>query len=104
MSKRWLAIVLAGALAVVAACGGSSGGAKDGSSGSGGGGALSVALMVPGALGDLGFFDSGEQGMKDAQSKLGAKTKTVEGGANNTAAWQSNLQALSTGRTTWWCR
>lgn len=58
-------------------------------------GKLSVALMVPGLLGDLGFFDSAESGIKDAEKTLGATTKTVEGGANQTQAWTTDLQGLS---------
>lgn len=51
--------------------------------------------MVAGALGDLGFFDSGKAGIDRAQKELGVTTKTVEGGVNATATWKSNLQNLS---------
>lgn len=74
----------------VTACGGGSGGGSSSS-----GSSLSVAYMVPGTLGDLGFFDSGEAGIKKAESQLGVKTKTVEGGTNATATWKSDLQNLS---------
>ena len=76
------------------ACGSGSSGSSGGSGGSGG---LSVAYMVPGTLGDLGFFDSGAAGIKKAASELGVTTKTVEGGTNATATWKSDLQSLSSG-------
>ncbi len=80
-----------------AATGSSTGSAASGSAPAAAplGKAPSIALMIPGTLGDLGFFDSGATGMKEAAAQLGATTKIVEGGANNTAAWKSNLQALS---------
>ncbi|MEO6885360.1 MAG: BMP family ABC transporter substrate-binding protein [Jatrophihabitantaceae bacterium] len=58
-------------------------------------GSFAVAYMVPGSLGDLGFFDSGEAGIKRAASDLGATTKTIEGGDNNTQAWVNDLQNLA---------
>jgi basic membrane protein A len=51
--------------------------------------------MVPGTLGDLGFFDSGQAGIKRAGTDLGADTKTIEGGDNNTQAWVNDLQNLA---------
>jgi basic membrane protein A len=48
-------------------------------------------------LGDNGFLDSGEAGMKRAQSELGAKTTTVQGGFNNGPAWVDGLTHLSNG-------
>jgi basic membrane protein A len=56
-----------------------------------------VAFMVSGTLGDLGFFDSAESGIKKAVTDLGITQKTVEGGANATATWLSDLQNLSNG-------
>jgi basic membrane protein A and related proteins len=97
-------VVAAAAVSVLAtACGSSSSGgsASPGTSGAPSSSAAaagpSVAYMVPGALGDLGFFDSGKAGIDKAASDLGAKTKIVEGGDNATAAWVSNLQGLSNG-------
>jgi len=55
-----------------------------------------VAFMVPGTLGDLGFFDSANAGLKKA-SALGATVKVVEGGVNATSTWLSDLQNLSNG-------
>jgi basic membrane protein A len=97
-SKRWTAVVTAiTAATLVAGCGSSSNKSSSGSTASSTAKSFSVALMLPGTLGDLGFFDSAANGMKKAESELGATTKTVEGGANNTSAWLSNLQALSRG-------
>jgi basic membrane protein A and related proteins len=56
---------------------------------------LSVAYVVAGTLGDLGFHDSANAGVKLAQQKLGATTKVIEGGVNASATWQSDLQALA---------
>ncbi len=77
----------------------SAGGTDAPTSGTGDGGSFGVAYMVPGSLGDLGFFDSGEAGIKRAASELGAETKTIEGGDNNTQAWVNDLQQLSKGGT-----
>jgi basic membrane protein A len=77
---------------------GASGGGSSSASGSGGSspsGTFGAAFMVPGSLGDLGFFDSAEAGMKRAKSDLGATTKTIEGGDNNTQAWVNDLQNLA---------
>ncbi len=77
---------------------GSSSGSASGSASSGGSapsGPFGVAYMVPGSLGDLGFFDSGEAGIRRAKSDLGADTKTIEGGDNNTQAWVNDLQNLA---------
>lgn len=74
------------------ACGGSGSQA-----GGAGGNQTSAVFMVPGTLGDLGFFDSAERGMKKAKSDLSVNVKTVEGGVNATATWKSDLQNLSNG-------
>jgi basic membrane protein A and related proteins len=58
--------------------------------------APTVAFMVPGTLGDLGFFDSANAGLKKA-SALGVTAKVVEGGVNATSTWLSDLQNLSNG-------
>lgn len=57
--------------------------------------APSVAFMVPGSLGDLGFFDSANAGLKKASGLGVSDYKVVESGANDTSAWLSNLQNLS---------
>ena len=75
--------------------GSSSGCGSASNSGSAPSGPFGVAYMVPGSLGDLGFFDSGEAGIKRAASDLGADTKTIEGGDNNTQAWVNDLQNLA---------
>jgi basic membrane protein A len=53
-----------------------------------------VAYMVPGDLGDLGFFDSGEKGITWAHQQLGATVKTVQG-TTDTSQWTPDLKALS---------
>ena len=58
---------------------------------------VSAAYLVPGVLGDNGFLDSAEAGMKRAQAELGVTTKTVEGGVNNAPAWVDGLTAFSGG-------
>lgn len=91
------------ALLALTACGGSGGAAADASGGAGGGqtgaGANpSIAHVVAGALGDQGFFDDAERGIKRL-AKAGSKTTTVQADANNPAQWKSNLESVSTG--TW---
>jgi basic membrane protein A len=92
-----------GATSGAATTGAATSGAATTAGGGGGGGsssgkAPSVVFMVPGTLGDLGFFDSAQSGMVKAQKDLGAKTKTVEGGNNATSTWLSDLQNLSNGK------
>lgn len=53
-----------------------------------------VAYMVPGNLGDLGFFDSGERGITWAHQRLGAVVKTVQG-TTDTSQWTPDLKAVS---------
>src|SRR6218665_236030 len=57
---------------------------------------LSIAYSVNGALGDQGFIDDAQYGIK----KLGAnghKTTTLQSDATNPAQWKANLESLSTG-------
>ncbi len=101
-SRRYLTgIAIATSVLVAAAgCGSSTktaSPASNGGSSSPSGTHLKVAYMVPGTLGDLGFFDSGERGIKKVASTLGDKTTTVEGGANATSTWVRDLQGLSNG-------
>ena len=96
------AVVVTAALAVAACSSTSSSSSATGSAASGNrpssassSNAPSVAFMIPGSLGDLGFFDSANAGLKKA-SALGVTTyKVVESGTNDTSAWLSNLQNLS---------
>jgi basic membrane protein A len=57
-------------------------------------GSFKVAYMVPGNLGDLGFFDSGERGITWAHQRLGAIVKTVQG-TTDTSQWTPDLKAVS---------
>lgn len=81
-------------LALAASACGTKSGSTAGSGNSNSSGTFKVAYMPPGNLGDLGFFDSGERGIVDAQKKLGAQVKTVQGGTDP-ANWKSDLQELS---------
>ena len=56
--------------------------------------AFKVAYMVPGNLGDLGFFDSGQKGITWAHQRLGAVVKTVQG-TTDTSQWTPDLKAVS---------
>lgn len=57
---------------------------------------LSAAFAVSGALGDQGFFDDAETGLKQLADE-GHKTTTLQADANNPAQWKANLESLSTG-------
>lgn len=96
--KRTLALVgLAAALSLAAAACGTKAGSSSASGNSGtshSSGTFKVAYMPPGNLGDLGFFDSGERGIVEAHTNLGAQVKTVQGGTDP-ATWKSDLQELS---------
>lgn len=52
--------------------------------------ALKVVCLLNGNLGDKSFFDSANQGMTMIKDQLGADTKVVEMGFDNTA-WESTL-------------
>lgn len=92
MTKSWklsLVVILA-ILLVLTGCGNSnstSGGKDNGKA------KFSAAFYVNGTLGDKGFFDSAEKGLKEAHDKLGIDIKTVEGGTNQ-ADWPSGLEQL----------
>jgi basic membrane protein A and related proteins len=89
---------------LVAGCSSSKSGSSPASSASAGSGSssaaakkISTAFLVPGTLGDKGYFDSANTGMKKAESDLGTKIKVIEGGYNATSTWTSDLAQLSTG-------
>ncbi|MGV3488170.1 MAG: BMP family lipoprotein [Tuberibacillus sp.] len=92
MKKNWK-LVLVGLISIMlilTGCATKSGsGKKSGASSD----KFSAAFYVNGTLGDKGFFDSAEAGMKEAQKKFGIDIKTVEGG-NNQADWPSGLEQL----------
>ena len=74
---------------VLAGCGSS------GSSGGSGGKSLDIVLVVPGTLGDKGFFDSANRGLQMMHSQLGAKTKVLQASPTDPAQWLQNLQAVA---------
>jgi basic membrane protein A len=53
---------------------------------------LNVLLYIDGSLGDLGFFDSANQGVQRARS-LGVSTKVVQN--SDATQWQSQLLSLA---------
>src|SRR5262245_14308577 len=56
--------------------------------------AFRVAYMVPGSLGDLGYLDSANTGIKKVESEMDADTRVIEAGAD-ASAWKQSLQTLS---------
>ncbi len=60
------------------------------------GGRQSVAFTVNGPLGDQGFFDDAERGIKQLAAQ-GHKTQTLQADASNPAQWKSNVESVSTG-------
>ena len=51
---------------------------------------LKAILIVNGNLGDLGFFDSANQGMERLKKELGVETKVIETGADE-SKWEPAL-------------
>lgn len=98
---RLIAPLAVGAM-FLAACGGDGGSSDNGGSANGGGDSSngadlpSVVSVVSGPLGDRGFFDDAERGMKRI-AEAGSKTQTIESEANNPSQWKSNLQLVSNG-------
>lgn len=80
---------------LVAACGSSNGsGTTTGKKGK----PFNVALVVNGALGDKGFFDSAARGIHMMESQLGANGKILQSSPTNPSEWLQNLQAVSNGK------
>src|SRR5690625_5719916 len=87
-NKLRVIVPLAVGALFLAACGGDNG--DTGGEGGGGGGEAapegddrpSVVSVVSGPLGDRGFFDDAERGMKKI-AEAGSKTQTIESEANN---------------------
>ncbi|RMF06001.1 MAG: BMP family ABC transporter substrate-binding protein, partial [Chloroflexi bacterium] len=77
-------------LLLVAACGGAAQPQAETSGGDSGGEPLKVLLFINGVLGDKSFFDSAQRGMDRAEKELGAQTKTIEAGLDETQ-WESAL-------------
>jgi basic membrane protein A len=59
-------------------------------------GKLSIAMALPGALGDQGFYDDAQRGV-DTLKAGGRKTTTLQADGNNPAQWKANVQSISTG-------
>jgi basic membrane protein A and related proteins len=54
---------------------------------------IKVAFYVNGELGDKGFFDSAQRGLKQAEKELGIELKTVQGGYKQ-EDWSAGLESL----------
>lgn len=112
--KSFLALALAAVMTLsLAGCGGSGGGAPSGedsgSSGSSssssssdsgssgapeGDGAQKIVYLVNGNLGDKGFYDSAASGIQMMADQLGAETKIIEMGRDETS-YESNFLDVS---------
>lgn len=99
VSKKFAALVVAGAFALTA-CGGSggSGGSGDTAASAGSGAQQSPAaakprikLVINGGLGDKSFFDSAYEGLQRAQQELGYELKVVELGSDRTK-WEPGFE------------
>jgi len=58
--------------------------------------ALSVANVVNGPLGDLGFFDDAARGMAVMEA-AGSKITNLQADPENPSQWRTNLESVSTG-------
>nr|WP_326168369.1 BMP family ABC transporter substrate-binding protein [uncultured Oscillibacter sp.] len=109
--NRFLALALAAMMAIslVGCGGGNGGGASGGSSDSGssapadggssapaesGGDARKIVYLVNGNLGDKGFYDSAASGIQMMADNLGAETKIIEMGRDETS-YESNFLDVS---------
>ncbi len=92
---RTLTKGLASAVAValmLTGCQSSTTGTTPGASGSTG--KKSVVNVVNGPLGDAGFFDDAERGIKKL-GESGHKVQTVQSEANNPTSWKQNTESVS---------
>ncbi|GIH64124.1 BMP family lipoprotein [Microbispora siamensis] len=77
---------------LLSACSPASNGSADG----GDPGKPAVALFIPGQLGDGGFFDNSQTGVKEAGVRLGLKVRTVETGPDP-SKWAPALNDVAGG-------
>ncbi len=56
-----------------------------------------VALVIPGTLGDKGFFDSANAGVMRAAQDFGIQTKVLQASPTDPSQWLQNLQSVSDG-------
>ncbi|MFD0618198.1 BMP family ABC transporter substrate-binding protein [Paenibacillus sp. GCM10027629] len=56
--------------------------------------AYKVVLLIPGTLGDKSFFDAANTGLKKVQDELGAETKVIEMGADQTK-WEPTFNDVA---------
>jgi len=103
MKQKWVLVVLLLALTLTACSkAGSNGGeASFGSSPSAGNsasasnsGALKVVLLIPGTLGDKSFFDAANAGLTKVKQELGAETKVIEMGTDQTK-WEPTFNDVA---------
>jgi basic membrane protein A len=90
MSRRLFAVLAFAFVPILllTACG-------SGSNGTGGSKSIRAALVLPGPLGDKGFFDSAAGGLQRMHDQLGAQTKVLQSDSKNPSDWLQNLQSVS---------
>jgi basic membrane protein A len=97
MKKQRIGLLALAAVVAFGTAACSSGG-SEGAPSEGGKGKFSIAMAIPGALGDQGFYDDAQRGIETLEAD-GRKTTTLQAEANNPAQWKANVQSISTG--TW---
>lgn len=86
--KKFISILLLLMMLSLTACSGATD--TGGSEATDGNDTLKVILIVNGNLGDLGFFDSANQGMERLKNELGVETRVIETGADE-SKWEPAL-------------
>jgi basic membrane protein A len=95
MKKHRISLLAVAAIVALGTTACSSSGSSDSASAAAKG-KLSVAMALPGALGDQGFYDDAQRGIQSLEMD-GGKTTTLQADANNPAQWKANVQSISTG-------
>lgn len=94
--KKWMALLLAALMLLVTACSKNDNAGKNAGSGDGSApadnNAFKVVLLIPGTLGDKSFFDAANAGLTQVKEQLGATTKVIEMGADQTKWEPADLQ------------
>ncbi|MCC3372581.1 BMP family ABC transporter substrate-binding protein [Cohnella sp. REN36] len=96
--KKWLALLLVTVMFLVTACSknnnaGNNAGFGDGSAPADKN-AFKVVLLIPGTLGDKSFFDAANAGLTQVKEQLGATTKVIEMGADQTK-WEPTFDDVA---------
>ncbi|OPA80404.1 BMP family ABC transporter substrate-binding protein [Paenibacillus selenitireducens] len=93
--KKALSLLIVLTIIFVTACSkDTSSGGNESTASNGANDALKVVLLIPGTLGDKSFFDAANNGLNEIKQKLGADTKVIEMGTDQTK-WEPTFNDIA---------